>query len=82
LQQKKKKRKKKSWPWWHTPIISATAGSVKWEDHSPGQPWQTLRPYLKNTRAKMARGMAQVVEDLPIVGPCIQTPILQKKKIQ
>jgi hypothetical protein len=43
---------RKSWVWWHAPVTLATAGSVKYEAHSPGWPGQKVRPYLKNNQRK------------------------------
>jgi hypothetical protein len=40
-------------------------GMLKKEAHSPGQPGQEVKPYLKITRAKRSRSKAKVVEYLP-----------------
>jgi hypothetical protein len=52
----------KSWAWWHAPVIPMTVGSLKWEDHSPGQPGQKARFFSTSriTRAKMTGGVTQV----------------------
>jgi hypothetical protein len=52
----------KSWMWWYTPVIPATQGSVKYEDHGSGKKWDAIS---KITRAKKARGVAQMIECLP-----------------
>jgi hypothetical protein len=41
-----------SWAWWLKSVISATVGSVKQEDHSPGWPGQKVRPYIQNNHSK------------------------------
>jgi hypothetical protein len=49
----------KSWAWWHTAVITAMVGSVKWEDCG-----KKARSYLKNNQRKRAGSMVQVVECL------------------
>jgi hypothetical protein len=41
-----------------------TAGSIKQENHSPGQPGQKVIPYFKNYQSKRAGSVAQAVEQL------------------
>jgi hypothetical protein len=59
------------------PVIPAMARSLKQEDHSLGK----RKKKKKITRAKRARGVAEVVECLPCkTKPSIQNPVSEKKK--
>jgi hypothetical protein len=43
---------RKIWAWWQALMIPKTIGSIKWEDHNPGQPGQKVRPCLQNNQTK------------------------------
>jgi hypothetical protein len=43
---------KKSWAWWCSPVILATAGSLKHKGGYPGLPSQKVRSYLQNNQSK------------------------------
>jgi hypothetical protein len=66
------------------PVIQATAGSIKWEYHSPSQHGQQARHYLQNNlRKKRVGGMDQVIEHLPNKQEYLSSyPSVPPKKVQ
>jgi hypothetical protein len=65
-----------------TPMIPATAGSIKQKDHGPGQPGHKTTPCLQNNQSK--KGLEVWLKGysacLASSKPCIQTPILPENK--
>jgi hypothetical protein len=45
------------------PAIPAMEGSLKWEDHGPGQPGQKARPYFQYNQSKRGwKGLIPAVQ--------------------
>jgi hypothetical protein len=49
-------------------VIPAPSRNIKYEDNSPGQPGQKVRPYLQFNQSKNGWRLGQAVEHLP--GKC------------
>jgi hypothetical protein len=49
----------KSWAWWHTPVIPAMEGILKYENCSPGQLRQKSETLFKINQEKKGAGSWQ-----------------------